>query len=116
MRMESWSDGDVLRSPPGPLDLVSRRQLTLVTIQGCKIVQVAGHGGSIVSTSGEYDCPEDRIRTVDVPEGEAFRDIFTAVPREGGLSAVGGPGRRPGYPDRDRPVIEPLARRQDVNR
>ena len=57
--------------------------LTLVTIQGCKIVQVAGHGGLIVSQSGEFDCPEDRICTVNVPKGEAFRDVFTAVPREG---------------------------------
>ena len=57
--------------------------LAILSIQGCKIVQIAGHGGSIVSQSGDHDCPENRICTVEVPVGEAFRDIFTAVPREG---------------------------------
>lgn len=57
--------------------------LAILTIQGCKIVQIAGQGGSIVSQSGDYDCPEDRICTVDVPQGETFRDVFTAVPRDG---------------------------------
>ena len=33
--------------------------------------------------SGEHDCPEDRICVVDVPAGEHFREVFTAVPRQG---------------------------------
>ena len=45
--------------------------LAIVTIQGCENVQVASHGGSIMSQSGDYECPEDRICTVDVPEGYA---------------------------------------------
>ena len=50
---------------------------------GCKIFQTAGHGGSIVSMSGEYDCPEDRQCVVDVPAEKPFSDLFTAVPRKG---------------------------------
>ena len=55
----------------------------LLFIHGCKIVQTAGHGGSIVSMSGEHDCPEDRECVVDVPAGKPFSDLFTAVPRKG---------------------------------
>ena len=51
--------------------------------QGCEIVQTAGHGGSIVSKSGEYDCPEDSTCVVKVPAGAPFSDVFTAVPRKG---------------------------------
>ena len=52
-------------------------------IQGCEIVQTAGHGGSIVSMSGEHDCPEDWECVVHVLAGEPFSDLFTAVPRDG---------------------------------
>ena len=51
--------------------------------QGCKIEQWAGHGGSIVSMSGAHDCPEGQICVVDVSAGEPFREVFTAVPRQG---------------------------------
>ena len=51
--------------------------------QGCEIVQTAGHGGSIVSKSGEHDCPEDSTCVVDVPAGAPFSEVFTAVPRKG---------------------------------
>ena len=51
--------------------------------QGCEIVQTAGHGGSIVSKSGEHDCPEDSTCVVKVPEGAPFSEVFTAVTRKG---------------------------------
>ena len=60
--------------------------VTLVWVpfmQGCEIVQTAGHGGSIVSMSGEHDCPEDWVCVVNVLAGAPFGDIFTAVPRTG---------------------------------
>ena len=53
----------------------------VVTIQGCKIVQTAGSGGAIASSSGDHDCAEGQVFVVEVPDGEAFSETFTAVPR-----------------------------------
>ena len=55
----------------------------LMLIQGCRIVQTASPGGSIVSRTGKHDCPEGQTCEVDIRRGEPFSDIFTAVPRNG---------------------------------
>ena len=64
-------------------------------IQGCRIIQTASPGGSIVSRTGTHDCPEDQTCEVDIPSGKPFRDIFTAVPRNG--YAFVGWREAPGY-------------------
>ncbi len=56
---------------------------TAVALGGCKIVQTSTTGGSIVSASGDYNCPEDSVCEVDIPNGTPFRETFTAVPRDG---------------------------------
>ena len=66
--------------PMGHLARVSVLAL-LSLIQGCKIVQTVGPGGSIVSDTGNHDCAENHICEKDVPEGKLFRDTFTAVSR-----------------------------------
>ena len=52
-------------------------------LAGCKIVQTTTSGGSIVSSSGSHDCPEDSVCEVDVPNGKRFADTFVAVPNNG---------------------------------
>ena len=52
-------------------------------LAGCKIVQTTTSGGSIVSSSGSHDCPEDSVCEVDVPNGQRFADTFVAVPNNG---------------------------------
>ena len=50
-------------------------------LAGCKIVQTSTSGGSIASASGEYDCAEDSVCEIDIPNGDPFSETFTAVPR-----------------------------------
>ena len=52
-------------------------------VQGCKIVQTVGEGGSIVSSSGRYDCAENQTCEIDIPNGQAFTETFTAVASDG---------------------------------
>ena len=52
-------------------------------LAGCKIVQTSTSGGSIASASGEYDCAEDSVCEIDIPNGDPFSETFTAVPRYG---------------------------------
>ena len=52
-------------------------------LAGCKIVQTSTSGGSIVSASGNYDCAEDSVCKIDIPNGDPFNETFTAVARYG---------------------------------
>lgn len=57
--------------------------LPLALLSGCKIIQEVGRGGSIVSDSGDFDCPSQTVCTIDVENGQAFKDTFAAVPEPG---------------------------------
>ena len=50
-------------------------------LAGCKIVQTSTSGGSIASASGDYDCAEDSVCEIDIPNGDPFSETFTAVAR-----------------------------------
>ena len=52
-------------------------------LQGCKIVQTVGTGGTVVSESGQYGCAEGQTCEIDIPNGQPFAETFTAVPAEG---------------------------------
>ena len=54
-----------------------------VALAGCKIVQTSTSGGPIVSASGDHDCAEGSVCEIDIPNGEPFRETFTAVARYG---------------------------------
>ena len=55
----------------------------MALLAGCKIVQTSTSGGSIVSASGDYDCAEDSVCEIDIPNGKPFSESFTAVARYG---------------------------------
>ncbi len=57
--------------------------LLAVALQGCKIIQISERGGAIRSASGNLDCPAESTCIVDVEDGSAFSDTFTAVPEPG---------------------------------
>lgn len=57
--------------------------VVLFTVQGCKIIQTVPEGGSIVSRTGMHDCASGATCEIDVVNGEAFSDTFTAVPDAG---------------------------------
>ncbi len=55
----------------------------MLSLIGCRITQVVGEGGSVVSRTGLHDCGEGQTCSFDVEEGTKFSDTFTAVPNEG---------------------------------
>ena len=57
--------------------------LPALVLAGCQFLLTAESGGSIVSESGRYDCPENHTCEVETPSDEAFLETFTATPREG---------------------------------
>ncbi|MEP5766087.1 MAG: hypothetical protein ABJ308_15930 [Halieaceae bacterium] len=57
--------------------------LLLLLVQGCRLVQTAPEGGSIVSASGSYDCAEGQTCIIDMTAGRSFGETFTATPRSG---------------------------------
>ena len=69
------------------MDKRARTVLTVaalsVALQGCRILQSVSSGGSVVSASGQYDCAEDSICEIDVPNGQRFAETFTAIPGHG---------------------------------
>ena len=69
------------------MDNKARTALTVaalsVALQGCRILQTVSPGGSVVSASGQYDCAEDSVCEIDVPNDERFAETFTAIPRHG---------------------------------
>lgn len=52
-------------------------------LSACKIIQIVPEGGSIVSRTGENNCPELTECEIDVPNGDVFSDTFTAEPKLG---------------------------------
>ncbi|MDE0952940.1 MAG: hypothetical protein OSA45_16925 [Halioglobus sp.] len=55
----------------------------LLLIQGCRFILVVPEGGSVVSTSGSYDCAAEETCIIDLPGIPFAGDTFTAIPDEG---------------------------------
>lgn len=55
----------------------------LITVAGCKIIQTVPEGGYISSRTGTNDCTAYETCEIDVVNGEAFSDTFTAEPDAG---------------------------------
>lgn len=54
-----------------------------LNLVGCKITQVINEGGTVQSSSGQYDCDEWQTCYIDVENGSEFNEVFTAIPSPG---------------------------------
>jgi hypothetical protein len=55
----------------------------LIALQACRIIQTVPQGGTIVSSSGNYNCSVTEQCIINIRSGEPFNETFTAVPQPG---------------------------------